>query len=159
METSKAEPADRNQAKAKLDQHDVKIRKVTSAARESCSLDRFGGSSTGIMRKYASWFRCEEKMDSDVIQIRRRQREVWFNCEREVWISWNAKEEYESSMKRYLMRIIDLDSDVLRRLIQMSGGIWIKCEEKSDTKRDLDSDVKRSLFSYEEKTISDVNQI
>ncbi|KZV15807.1 hypothetical protein F511_29786 [Dorcoceras hygrometricum] len=33
---------------------------------ESCSLDCFGGSSTGLMRKYASWFRCEEKIDSAV---------------------------------------------------------------------------------------------
>ncbi|KZV43960.1 cyclic nucleotide-gated ion channel 1 [Dorcoceras hygrometricum] len=35
----------------------------------------------------------------------------------------------------------------------MFGGIWIKCEEKSDMKRDLDSDVKRSLFRSQQKPI------
>ncbi|KZV40520.1 hypothetical protein F511_40354 [Dorcoceras hygrometricum] len=28
---------------------------------ELCSLDRFGGSSTGLMRKYAIWFRFERR--------------------------------------------------------------------------------------------------
>ncbi|KZV35574.1 hypothetical protein F511_27864 [Dorcoceras hygrometricum] len=41
---------------------------INNIAVESCSLGRFGGSSTGLMRKYASWFRCEEKIDSDVGQ-------------------------------------------------------------------------------------------
>ncbi|KZV52426.1 hypothetical protein F511_32137 [Dorcoceras hygrometricum] len=42
---------------------------------ELCSLDRSGGSSTGLMRKYSSWFRCARR---------------WIS-----WTSWDDKNQLE----------------------------------------------------------------
>ncbi|KZV24552.1 hypothetical protein F511_40306 [Dorcoceras hygrometricum] len=108
METSKAEPADRNQAKAKLDQHDVKIRE------------------------------SEEKS----IQMLTRGAEP------------NLTRAEQQPKRRNLA-----EKRLRSRAKLMSGGIWIKCEEKSDVKRDLDSDVKKRRryqmsIIYEEKDAS-----
>ncbi|KZV33557.1 hypothetical protein F511_38042 [Dorcoceras hygrometricum] len=51
------------------EEFDRKAAYVNNEAVESCSLDRFGESSTGLMQQYASWFKCEEKIDSDVGQM------------------------------------------------------------------------------------------
>ncbi|KZV32052.1 hypothetical protein F511_38303 [Dorcoceras hygrometricum] len=92
------------------------------------------------------WIKCEEKsdvkrdLDSDVKKRRRYQMSI----------------RYEEKMQAEADQRLKNSSD-------MSGGIWIKCEEKSDVKRDLDSDVKKRRryqisIRYEEKMQAEADQ-
>ncbi|KZV19321.1 hypothetical protein F511_33558 [Dorcoceras hygrometricum] len=90
METSKAEPADRNQAKAKLDQHDVKVRESEGKSDTVADQDlkignrNFGGLNEGMAEKRlrSRAKLCEEKsdlkrdLDSDVKKRRRYQMSI-----------------------------------------------------------------------------------
>ncbi|KZV39831.1 hypothetical protein F511_15311 [Dorcoceras hygrometricum] len=101
--------------------------------------------------------RCEEA-EADMI-AGSTTREIWTDeCLSKKsttgLATWNAE-------KKSVQRQREAESDMNIRCEEAESDVRIICEERSesDTKRDLDSDVKKSMFSYEEKTISDVDQI